>query len=131
MNPGRSDPNRIVRFFYAYSSSRTSCPSVLIKLSQEILGDVEFEKEWNTLWIVGNCLDDFPWVFATPPEIFEKVKKDFIQGLFEDTLGFTAAEIIRRIVGIAHIADFESISDLDVRAKRESMASNLAIDIVT
>lgn len=91
----------------------------------------EFETEWDALWRVGNCVEDFPGVFATHPEIFERVKNDFMQGLFEDTLGFTAAEIIRRIVGIAHIADFESISDLDIRARRESMALNLAIDILT
>ncbi|GBG77364.1 hypothetical protein CBR_g23696 [Chara braunii] len=50
----------------------------------------------------------------------------FMQELLEDTLGFASAKMIRRIVGIAHVADFEEIHDPDVRAVCERRALNFA-----
>ena len=38
-----------------------------------------------------------------------------MEELFRDTLAFAGAVIIRRILGIAHVIDFESIEDLDAR----------------
>jgi 5-methylthioribose kinase len=35
--------------------------------------------------------------------------------VWEDCVGFMGAVIIRRIVGIAHVADLETIADADVR----------------
>lgn len=36
--------------------------------------------------------------------------------LFRDTLSFAGAVIIRRILGIAHVIDLESIKDPDTRS---------------
>ena len=46
--------------------------------------------------------------------------------LFADTLGFAAAKMIRRILGLAHVLDLESIKDPDVRATCERRALRLA-----
>lgn len=54
------------------------------------------------------------------------VQEWYMRGIFEDTIGFAAAKMIRRIVGIAHVEDFESIQDPDVRAKGERRALNAA-----
>jgi 5-methylthioribose kinase len=35
----------------------------------------------------------------------------------KDTLGFMGCEMIRRVVGIAHVEDLESIADATVRAQ--------------
>jgi 5-methylthioribose kinase len=39
--------------------------------------------------------------------------------MWDDALGFAGCEIIRRILGLAHVADFESIPDEAVRADCE------------
>ena len=37
-------------------------------------------------------------------------------------MGFAGCKMARRIVGVAHVADFSSIADVDVRAKCERRA---------
>ena len=46
--------------------------------------------------------------------------------LFEDTVGFAAAKIIRRILGLAHNIDFEWIEDPRGRAVCEARSLRLA-----
>nr|POE57268.1 methylthioribose kinase [Quercus suber] len=49
-----------------------------------------------------------------------------MEDLFHDTLGFGAAKMIRRIVGVAHVEDFESITDASRRADCECQALEVA-----
>ena len=42
--------------------------------------------------------------------------------IFEDALGFAGAKMIRRIVGVAHVQDLESIEDPKTRAECERKA---------
>jgi 5-methylthioribose kinase len=53
-------------------------------------------------------------------------RERWFHGLFRDTLGFAGAEIVRRIIGFAHNADFESIADPATRANLERRALLLA-----
>ena len=46
----------------------------------------------------------------------------FMKELFHDAMGFAACEMIRRIVGVAHVEDMESIKDIPTRAYREFAA---------
>ena len=46
--------------------------------------------------------------------------------LFQDTVGFSAAKIIRRILGLAHNIDFELIEDPKKRAISEARSLRLA-----
>jgi 5-methylthioribose kinase len=48
------------------------------------------------------------------------------EAVWRDALGFAGAEIIRRIVGLAHVADFESIADPARRATCEARALRFA-----
>jgi 5-methylthioribose kinase len=45
-----------------------------------------------------------------------------LQGVLRDALGFAGCKMARRIVGVAHVADFTSIVNVDVRAKCERRA---------
>ncbi|ONK70281.1 uncharacterized protein A4U43_C05F32120 [Asparagus officinalis] len=54
------------------------------------------------------------------------VQKKYMKDLFHDALGFGSAKMIRRIVGVAHVEDFESITDASKRAQCERRALNLA-----
>jgi len=50
-------------------------------------------------------------------------------GVLADSLGFGGLEMIRRIIGIAHVADFEEIADPAVRARGERAALAIARDL--
>jgi 5-methylthioribose kinase len=39
--------------------------------------------------------------------------------LFADMLGFAGCKMIRRVLGLAHVEDLESIADPDIRAVAE------------
>ncbi|XP_047176136.1 methylthioribose kinase-like [Vigna umbellata] len=60
------------------------------------------------------------------PEVQLLAQKRYMAELFHDSLGFGAAKMIRRIVGVAHVEDFESITDAAKRASCERKALNLA-----
>lgn len=48
-----------------------------------------------------------------------------LQGIWVDMLGFAGVEIHRRILGLAHNADFEMIDDAEMRASCETKALKL------
>jgi 5-methylthioribose kinase len=56
----------------------------------------------------------------------EAERQAYIDRLFQDTLGFSAAKIIRRILGLAHNIDFEWIEDPKLRAICEARSLRLA-----
>ena len=55
----------------------------------------------------------------------------FLDGLFADMLGFAACKMIRRIVGFAHVIDFDRIQDAGVRAACEAGALAMARTLLT
>jgi 5-methylthioribose kinase len=59
-----------------------------------------------------------------------RVRADYMARLFADTVGFAAAKMIRRILGLAHVEDMESIRDPDLRARCEGRALRLARDML-
>ncbi|KAL0387046.1 UNVERIFIED_CONTAM: Methylthioribose kinase [Sesamum radiatum] len=60
------------------------------------------------------------------PELQLLVQHKYMEDLFHDSLGFGAAKMIRRIVGVAHVEDFESIKEASKRADCERKALNFA-----
>ena len=50
--------------------------------------------------------------------------------LFSDVASFTGVEIIRRILGIAHVEDFETIQDVEEKVISESVALRIARDLM-
>ena len=87
-----------------------------------------FKKEFTRLW------DDSKehtgtWYERKKFETEEQVKhtqQDFFQYMLGETLGFAGMKMLRRIVGIAHVEDLESIKDADVRARCERHGLNIA-----
>ncbi|KAI3789208.1 hypothetical protein L2E82_01998 [Cichorium intybus] len=63
-------------------------------------------------------------------EVRELVKQKYMIDLFHDSLGFAAAKMIRRIIGVAHVEDFESINDLVKRADCERRALDFAKNLM-
>ena len=47
------------------------------------------------------------------------IQDRYMANLFADTLGFAGCKMIRRVLGLAHVEDLESIADPDIRAVAE------------
>lgn len=75
-----------------------------------------FEAEFLRLWENEGNAD---WPSAS-------FRKNYLRQLLQDTAGFGAAEIMRRIIGMAHVHDFWTIQDEPTRAAAESLALNVA-----
>ncbi|MET3838480.1 S-methyl-5-thioribose kinase [Bradyrhizobium sp. OAE829] len=89
----------------------------------------EFARKFVELWRAEAKGD------AYPPSLFagadgavrlEAERQAYMAKLFGDTVGFAAAKIIRRILGLAHNIDFELIEDPKRRAVCEARSLRLA-----
>src|SRR5579885_731507 len=60
----------------------------------------------------------------------EAERQAYMARLFADSLGFAAAKMIRRILGLAHVIDLEKIADPDRRALCETRALRLARELM-
>ncbi|GJN26090.1 hypothetical protein PR202_gb13993 [Eleusine coracana subsp. coracana] len=63
-------------------------------------------------------------------DLLSVAQKNYMTNIFHDSLGFGSAKMIRRIVGIAHVEDLESIKDANKRALCERAALNCAKTIL-
>eukprot|EP00624_Nannochloropsis_granulata_P003289 evm.model.NODE_26705_length_16864_cov_26.966438.2 len=67
--------------------------------------------------------------YSNPGELVA-TQEAFVRSLLVDTLGFAGCKMIRRIIGIAHVEDLESIEDVGVRATCEKKALRMAREMV-
>lgn len=56
-------------------------------------------------------------------------KESYMKRLLQDTIGFTGAKMVRRVVGLAHVADIDKIEDGQTRAcaERKALAIGTAL----
>ena len=54
----------------------------------------------------------------------------FLQQVFSDAAGYAGCELIRRTVGLAHVADLDSISDAGIRAQCQRNALKLGRELI-
>ncbi len=89
----------------------------------------EFARKFLELWRSEAAGDAYP-VSLFPGEAgavrLEAERQAYMARLFQDTVGFVAAKIIRRILGLAHNIDFELIEDPKMRATCEARSLRLA-----
>ena len=62
-------------------------------------------------------------------QIIQSEQKNYLQNIYNDSIGFAGAKIIRRIFGFAHNIDFDWIKDDKIRAICENKCANLGIDM--
>jgi 5-methylthioribose kinase len=89
----------------------------------------EFAREFLELWRRQARGDAYPpalFAGAAGAVRLEAERQAYIERLFGDTVGFSAAKIIRRILGLAHNIDFELIEDPKQRAICEARSLRLA-----
>lgn len=87
-----------------------------------------FHKKFTALWDKNKDGSGEAYLSAiyNSPELQHLVQNKYMEDLLHDTLGFGSAKIIRRIVGVAHVEDFESITDAQKRANCERRALHVA-----
>jgi 5-methylthioribose kinase len=93
-----------------------------------------FRRSFLQLWAENACGDVLPVsMFARSEDTatLEAARSAFVDRLFADMLGFGACKMIRRIVGFAHVIDFDSIPDPAVRARCEASALAMARTLLT
>jgi 5-methylthioribose kinase len=89
----------------------------------------EFSRKFVELWRAEANGDAYPAVLFAGQAggaRLEVERQAFMARLFQDTVGFSAAKIIRRILGLAHNIDFEWIEDSLIRATCEARCLRLA-----
>ncbi|MGH6944688.1 MAG: S-methyl-5-thioribose kinase [Geminicoccaceae bacterium] len=90
-----------------------------------------FRERFLELWNEHHAGDAYPEpLFAGQPQSLEEAQTAYMRGLFEDSLGFAAASMIRRTLGLAHNIDFERIEDPELRALCERRNLTLARDLM-
>ncbi|EFJ49529.1 hypothetical protein VOLCADRAFT_42791, partial [Volvox carteri f. nagariensis] len=93
-----------------------------------------FSTAFTQMWSLHGARGDlYPGVLTEAPggdgvgssgaeEVLAACQEGFMRQLFHETVKFMGAFLIRRLVGIAHVADMDSIADPDVRAACERRA---------
>ena len=92
-----------------------------------------FEKKFLNLWNTeennkGEAFREGP--FPKACEDLKEAQKLYMQRIFADSIGFAGAKMIRRIVGIAHVADLDEIKDADLRSACEKRCLTLARSLI-
>ncbi|MEM8663948.1 MAG: S-methyl-5-thioribose kinase [Pseudomonadota bacterium] len=104
-----------------------------------VLGAVEgfwtgFRRKFLRLWRDDAAGDAYPTALFADPRArlrLEQEQEARLDALFEDALGFAAAKMIRRVLGLAHNIDLECIEDPRVRATAEARTLAMARALLT
>jgi 5-methylthioribose kinase len=89
----------------------------------------QFAVKFTALWRDQAAGDAYPAALFAGQSGAARLQAErqlYMEGLFQDTIGFAAAKIIRRILGLAHNIDFELIEDPKARAVCEARSLRLA-----
>jgi len=92
-----------------------------------------FAEKFVALWREQAAGDAYPrMMFGDGPgeQALEQERLRVIGRLLPDTIGFCAAKMIRRILGLAHVIDLERIANRRQRALCERRALRLARDLM-
>jgi 5-methylthioribose kinase len=107
--------------------SRSAFEAWLLQAIEQVW--TEFSAKFLALWRSEASGDAYPislFSGETGAARLEAERQAYMAALFEDVVGFAAAKIIRRILGLAHNIDFELIEDTRLRATCEARSLRLA-----
>ena len=93
-----------------------------------------FRLRFLALWSEAETGDAYPLALFSEPtdkEALDSARESYVDRLFADMLGFAACKMIRRILGFAHVLDFEAIGDAERRGRCEAAALRMASILLT
>jgi len=86
-----------------------------------------FAKKFEQLWVEHQARSDsLYWKYTQGETHFARQRQVFLKRIFADSMGMGACKMMRRIFGLAKVADIADIPDLEQRAKVERMTLKLA-----
>ena len=92
----------------------------------------EFVNKFENLWINHqNINGDMYWDYDSGAEHFKNHREKYILDLLQDSIGFAACKMMRRILGLAKVADIADITDLKERARIENITLQVGKKMVT
>jgi 5-methylthioribose kinase len=106
------------------------------KYSQWLLQTIDalwnkFESKFLCLWLEHERLNQNVFMGKDlSGDTHQTFRHTFMGQVLSDTLGFAACKIIRRILGVAKVADFMQFEDQELRAKLETQALKMATTIL-
>lgn len=122
---------------YAAQAGHETAPGARDAYRDWILEQVEaiwtgFDERFCDLWDTRATGDGavFDLVGASDTKSLHAAQERYMRALFRDTLRFAGMKMIRRILGLAHVEDLETIEDPDRRAACERQALSLARELV-
>lgn len=91
-----------------------------------------FEDEFRKLWQCERSGELFPsHVFDNDDaDETERALSRYLKEILEDSIGFAATKMMRRVIGAAHVEDLDSIADPDRRANCEKRVLSLARSLI-
>jgi 5-methylthioribose kinase len=119
---------------YLAQSGHPGEPDTIAAYRRWLLDTIEavwigFESKFLALWRTSATGDAFiAELFADPAgaAALETYRHSTMARIFADSVGFAGAKMARRILGLAHVEDLESIEDPKIRAACETKALHLA-----
>jgi 5-methylthioribose kinase len=103
----------------ADAKARESYRDYLLQMIEEIWS--QFDQQFRQLW-KDHCGDK---MLNTPGYV-----DLYMQSVLQDTLGFAGAKMIRRTIGLAHVADVYEIADQVAREKAQRMALCIGKELI-
>ena len=91
----------------------------------------KFQSKFEANWVAHE--QNFPHSYWSYPEGrigFALQRQRFLSHIFEDTIGFAACKMMRRIYGLAKVADIAEIPDLKARLGVERNVMRMAKGMV-
>lgn len=92
-----------------------------------------FEESFISLWNEDAAAEEGLYtshLLSLDGQGAKAIQRDFFSSLWSDMLGFAGCVLIRRIVGVAHVADMETIKDSEQRANCERKALVLGVKLL-
>ena len=87
----------------------------------------QFTKYWNdSNEYTGFMYDCMKGTLNEDATIMKQCQDEYMQQFLCDSIGFAGMKMLRRIVGIAHVEDLQSITDVELRSECERRALHIA-----
>jgi 5-methylthioribose kinase len=99
--------------------ARASYQAYLLETIEELWA--VFEQEFRELW-QEQAIE--------PSSNVPGYTDHYISRLLQDTAGFGGCKMMRRVIGLAHVADLDSIEDAQLRAEAETLALTIGQNLV-
>ncbi|MDF2723931.1 MAG: methylthioribose kinase [Paenibacillus sp.] len=80
-----------------------------------------FEANFRALWN-ESCIDRLS---RTPG-----VQDDYVAQLLRDTVGFAGSKMVRRVIGLAHVADIDKLEDAAAKERAERLALSIGTTLI-